>query len=140
MKYLAKWTTNSWKQRYFQFLRRLAAQLTLVLLMTVINLAILMTELSSNFHAESIVNKLFKSKKTDNLDNLFINQSLCPNYRILWSKSKRLHSMSIINILYIYVGTLLKVKITEKSRLLAISHLYDLKVNFPIFQPPSESS
>ena len=99
-----------------------------------------MTELSSNFHAESIVNKLFKSKKTDNPDKLFINQSLCPNYRILWSKSKRLHSMSIINVLYIYVGTLPKVKITEKSRLLAISHLYDLKVNFPISQPPSESS
>ena len=42
---LTKWMTTCWKQRYFQFLRKLVAQLILVLLMTVIALARIVTEL-----------------------------------------------------------------------------------------------
>ena len=50
-------------QLEIQFSRRLAAQLTLVSLMTVTVLARIMTELLSRLHAERIVNKFFKSKK-----------------------------------------------------------------------------
>ena len=42
---LAKLMTTCWKQRYFQFLRKLVAQLIVVLLMTVIALARIVTEL-----------------------------------------------------------------------------------------------
>ena len=64
---------------------------------------------------------------TDDLDlprgtDIFINQSLCPYYCILWSKSKRLHSMGIFIIFYISRGTL-KFRMTENSRPLAITHL-----------------
>ena len=47
-------------------------------------------------------------KALKNLKNLprgtkfFVNQSLCPYYRILWSKSKRLHSMDTINSFFFY--------------------------------------
>ena len=48
------------------------------------------------------VKKELKDLNTGDLDlprdtNIFVSQSLCPYYRMLWSKSKRLHSMGIIN-------------------------------------------
>ena len=58
--------------------------------------------------------KDLKDLNTDDLDFLprgtrilkgTKSQSLCPYYRILWSKSKRLHSTGIINSIYISVGT-----------------------------------
>ena len=85
-----------------------------------------------------------KDSNTDDLDlprgtKIFVNQSLCPYYRMLWSKSKRLHSMGIINSFFISGGTV-KVKITENSRPLAITHLNDFTVHFPNvdLSPPSE--
>ena len=59
-----------------------------------------------------------------------VNQSLCPYYRILWSKAKRLQSMGKINNFFISGGTV-KVKIDENSKPLAITHLDDLAINFP---------
>ena len=61
------------------------------------------------------VKKDLKDLNTDDLDlsrgtKNFVNQSLCPYYRILWSKSKRLHNMGIINSFYISGGTV-KVKL-----------------------------
>ena len=52
------------------------------------------------------VKKDLKDLNTNDLDlprdrKIFVSQSLCPYYRILWSKSKRLHSMGIINSIYI---------------------------------------
>ena len=81
------------------------------------------------------VKKDLKELNTDDMDlprgtNIFVNQSLCPYYRILWSKSKRLHSMGIINSFFVSGGTV-KVKITENSRPLAITHLSDFTVHFP---------
>ena len=61
---------------------------------------------------------------------IFVNQSLCPYYRILWSKAKRLQSMGKINNFFISGGTV-KVKIDENSKPLAITHLDDLAINFP---------
>ena len=50
-----------------------------------------------------------------------------PIYRILLSKSKRLHSMGIINNFFIS-GRTVNVKITETSRPLAITYLSDITV------------
>ena len=79
--------------------------------------------------------KDLKDLNTDDLDlptdtKIFVNQSLCPYYRMLWSKSKRLQSMGMINSFFISGGTV-KVKIAENSRPLAITHLNDLTVHFP---------
>ena len=61
--------------------------------------------------------------------------------RILLSKIKRLPSMGIINNFFIS-GRIVNVKITETSRLLAITYLSDITVHFPSvdLSPPSESS
>ena len=90
--------------------------------------------------------KDLKDLNTDDLDlprgtKIFVNQSLCPYYRMLWSKSKRLRSMGMINSFFISGGTV-KVKIAENSRPLAITHLNDFTVHFPNvdLSPPSESS
>ena len=92
------------------------------------------------------VKKDLKDLSTDDLDltkgrKNFVNQSLCSYYHILWSKSKQLHSMSIIISFFISEGTI-KVKITENSRPLAITQLSDFTVNFPNvdLSPPSVSS
>ena len=60
---------------------------------------------------------------------------------MLCSKSKRLHGMGIINSFFISGGTV-KVKITENSRPLAITHLNELTVHLPNvdLSSPSESS
>ena len=81
------------------------------------------------------VKKDLKDLTADDLDlpqgtKIFVNQSLCPYYRILWSKAKRLQSMGKINNFFISGGTV-KVKIDENSKPLAITHLDDLAVNFP---------
>ena len=81
------------------------------------------------------VKKDLKDLTADDLDlprgtKIFVNQSLCPYYRILWSKTKRLQSMGKINSFFISGGTV-KIKIDEKSKPLAIKHLDDLAINFP---------
>ena len=92
------------------------------------------------------VKKDLEDSTMDDMDlprctKIFVNQSLCPYYRILWSKSKGLHSMGIISSFFISGGTV-KVKITENSRPLAITHLSDFTVHFSNvdLSPPSESS
>ena len=86
-------------------------------------------------------------KALKNLKNLprgtkfFVNQSLCPYYRILWSKSKRLHSMDTINSFFFIAGGTVEVKITENGSPLTITHLSDFTVHFPNVDltPPSEA-
>ena len=70
------------------------------------------------------VKKDLKDLTADDLDlpqgtKIFVNQSLCPYYRILWSKTKRLQSMGKINNFFISGGTV-KTKIDENSKPLAI--------------------
>ena len=60
----------------------------------------------------------------------FVSRRLCPCYRILCSKTKRLQSMDKINNFFISGGTV-KVTIDENSKPLAITHLDDLAINFP---------
>ena len=61
--------------------------------------------------------------------SMFINTSLYPYYRMLWSKCKRLHELGNIANFYISSSTI-KVKITENSSLIAITHTRFYKV-FP---------
>ena len=71
---------------------------------------------------------------------IFVNQSLCTYYRVLWSKAKRLHSLKRISSFYVSGGTV-KIKISENSLPLPITHVSDFKEHFPAVNlaPPSES-
>ena len=71
---------------------------------------------------------------------IFVNQSLCTYYRVLWSKAKRLHSLKRISSFYVSGGTV-KIKISENGLALAIANVNDFKEHFPDVSlvPPSES-
>ena len=71
---------------------------------------------------------------------IFVNQSLCTYYRVLWSKAKRLHSLKRISRFYVSRGTI-KIKISENSLPLPITHINDLKEHFVgvNLAPPFES-
>ena len=71
---------------------------------------------------------------------IFVNQSLCTYYRVLWSKAKRLHSFKRISSFYVSGGTV-KIKIRENGLPLPIAHVNDFKEHFPDVNlaPPSES-
>ena len=53
--------------------------------------------------------------------SIFINSSLCPYYRMLWSKCKRLHDLGKISNFYISSG-IIKVKISENRSPISITH------------------
>ena len=57
---------------------------------------------------------------------LFVNQSLCSYYRVLWSKSKKILSMGKINNFHISNGTI-KIKIQEGSTPLSVTHNVDFE-------------
>ena len=80
------------------------------------------------------VKKDLKDITADDLDlprgtKIFVNQCLCPYYRILRSKTIRLQSMGKINSFFISSGTV-KLKIDKNSQPLAITYLDDLAINF----------
>ena len=96
--------------------------------------------------------QIFKIKKDlrdlnmDDLDlprdtKIYINQSLCPYYRILWSKAKRLQNIGSIDSFYISSGSI-KIKVTENSSPITIMHLDDFKIHFPDIDlsPPTDAS
>ena len=57
-------------------------------------------------------------------NSIFINLSLCPYYRMLWSKSKRLLDLEKINNLYVS-SSKIKIRIQENSKPLAITNVED---------------
>ena len=63
-------------------------------------------------------------------NKVFINHSLCPYYRVLWSKSKVLPSMGKINRLMVSNGTV-KVNISEISAPISTTHADDFTKYFP---------
>ena len=71
---------------------------------------------------------------------IFVNQSLCTYYRVLWSKAKRLHSLKRISSFYVSGGTV-KIKISKNSLPTLITHVNDFKEHFSnvSLAPPSES-
>ena len=81
------------------------------------------------------VKKNLQKSKMENIgltggNKVFINHSLCPYYRVLWSKSKVLLNMGKINRLMISNGTV-KVKISEISAPISITHADDFTKYFP---------
>ena len=92
------------------------------------------------------VKKVLRNLDMEDLDlprgtKIYINQSLCPNYRILWSKTKRLQNIGLIDNFYISSGTI-KIKVTENSSPITITHLDDFKIHFPDIDlsPPTDAS
>ena len=47
-------------------------------------------------------------------NKLFINKNLCPYHKVLWSKSKKLHSLGKINSFFVS-GDTAKIKVSENS-------------------------
>ena len=72
---------------------------------------------------------------------IYMNQSLCPYYRILWSKAKRLQNIDSIDNFYISSGTI-KIQVTENSSPITITHMDDFKIYFPDIDmsPPTDAS
>ena len=92
------------------------------------------------------VKKALRDLIMDNLDlpigrKIYINQSLCPYYRIFWSKARRLKNIDSIDNFYISSGTI-KIRVTENSSPITITHLDDFKVHFPEIDlsPPTDAS
>ena len=63
-------------------------------------------------------------------NKLFINRSLCSCYKILWSKSKELHSLSKIHRFFIS-GDTIKIRVNENSLPLSITHVDVFSKQFP---------
>ena len=61
---------------------------------------------------------------------IFVNQSLCPYYKVLWSKSKRLRDLNKIHSFYISNNGI-KIRIHESSNPIAITHVADFDEHFP---------
>ena len=71
---------------------------------------------------------------------LFINGSLCPFYKVLWSKRKRLHSLGKIFSFYIS-GYTTKTKVSRNSFPLSITYVDDFPRYFPVIDlSPLEGS
>ena len=56
--------------------------------------------------------------------------NLCPYYRILWSKAKRLQNIVSVDNFCISSGAI-KIKVTENSTPITITYLDDFKIHFP---------
>ena len=71
---------------------------------------------------------------------IFVNESLCTYYLVLWSKAKHLHSLKRISSFHVSVCTV-KIKISENSLPLPVTHVNDFKEHFPDanLAPTSES-
>ena len=82
----------------------------------------------------SVKRDLPKVKLEDNgltgSNSIFVNPSLCPYYRMLWSKSKRLLDLGKINNFFVSSGKI-KIRLQENSKPLAITHVQDFKKYFP---------
>ena len=69
---------------------------------------------------------------------LFINRNLCPYYKIQWSKSKKLHSLSEIHSFFIS-GDTIKIRVNENSSPLWITHVDDFGKHFADVDLPPPS-
>ena len=58
-------------------------------------------------------------------NKLYINQSLCPYYRMLWFKTKT-YQKGKIDSFYVSNGNI-KIRIQENARRVTISHIYNFK-------------
>ena len=74
-------------------------------------------------------------------NKLFTNRSLCPYYKMLWSKSKKLHSLGKIHSFFIS-GDTIKIRVNENSSPLSKTHVDNFGKHFPDvdLSPPSRTS
>ena len=73
-------------------------------------------------------------------NKLFINRSLCPYYKVLCPKSKKLHSLGKMSSFKIS-GDAIKTKVNENSSPFSITHVDDFGKYFPdVDQSPPERS
>ena len=75
------------------------------------------------------VKKDLRKTKMEDVDQpgqnkLFINKLLCPYYKVLWYKSKKIHSLVKINSFFI-LGDTIKINVSENSLPLSITHVDD---------------
>ena len=63
-------------------------------------------------------------------NKLFINRNLCSYYKVLLSKSKKLHSLGKINSFFILDDSV-KIKVSENSLPVSITHVNDFGKYFP---------
>ena len=63
-------------------------------------------------------------------NKLFINKNICPYYKVIWAKSKKLYSLGKIHSFFIS-GDTIKIRISESSSPLLLTHVEDLKKYFP---------
>ena len=61
---------------------------------------------------------------------LFIDRSLCPYYKVLWSKSKKRNNLGKIRSFFISSDTV-KIKINESTPSLPVTHVDDFGNYFP---------
>ena len=61
---------------------------------------------------------------------LYLNESLCPHYRILWSKSNALFTMGKIHS-YFISNESVKIRLQEKGPSIPIIHTVDFEKYFP---------
>ena len=61
---------------------------------------------------------------------VFVNQSLCPYYKSLWSKSKKLLSLGKIDSFFVSNSTI-KLKLQENRDPVAITHSSNFRKYFP---------
>lgn len=82
------------------------------------------------------VRKAKKKLKSANLSTLgiknpvYINDSLCKLYKLLWSKCKELSTKKLIHGFWVTNGTL-RIKVSESSLPKSVTHLSDLEELFP---------
>ena len=74
-------------------------------------------------------------------NKVFINRSLCQYYKMLWSKSKKLYSLSKIHSSFIS-GDTIKIRVNENNSPLSITHIDDFGKHLPDvdLSPPSRTS
>ena len=72
---------------------------------------------------------------------LFINKSLCPYYKVIWAKSKKLHSLGKIHSFFISGDETIKIRVSENSSPLSLTHVDDFGKYFPDvdLSPPERS-
>ena len=73
-------------------------------------------------------------------NKLFINKNLCPYYKVIWAKSKKLHSLGKIHSLFVLGGTI-KIRVSENSSPLSLTQVDDFGKYFPDVDllPPERS-
>ena len=97
-------------------------------------------ELLERDNSVSVLNIKMEDVELPGQNKLLINKNLCPYYKVLWSKSKKLHSLGKISSFFISSDTI-KITVSKNSLPLSITHVDDFGKYFPDIDlsPPERS-